>query len=366
MIVGCDSGEGPISINRLTHAAETWWWPRITDGLLQVELESQGERQPGLDPGGRPDLQPYIKARNCVLGRDRDETVAVTPYNRMLGLGIGAVAVLAIAPDQPAYEALTDAQNVGEDRQGKTPAHRSIAYIRRPGMVVTYRSWNDRSNASAVGVFQADPDIDRHLKLSEPVEHDRWDPHSRRLGRLDSGAKIVKSVEDRNKRYLRDFLKNLQPPPPPPRSGLDWLGRQMGQILTPRNRANPPPPHGERGALSIQTEREPATQAMEGGMVKLKASYSIALKPQNAEQTRSVLIAPKINVLEGDDGAKGEPLVLTVREEDGATAAGIKPEITISLGSDTRRIVTVESELFSADWAVSLHLEATLIEEQAI
>lgn len=362
LIVGCDSSDGDMSVDKIKAAAETWWWPRVTDGDLQVELIDQGVRHPGLDPVNRLDLEPYIKARNCLLGRDRSDSVTMPPFRGSRGYQLGDLALMAITPDHPSFESLTHAQSEGEDRQGKTPAHRTIAYIRQPGMVVTYQSWSLTSTVSAIGVFQAHKDVDRHLKLSEPVEHDRWDQQSRRLLAVESGAEIVGTVQRKCKKNLRDFLKGLQPPPPPPRGGLDWLGKLLGQILTPRDRAPPPAPDGDRGIVSIQTESEPMAIDEGEGMVKLQARYSIGLKPQNEQQRMAVVFSPRLHVLEGDIGTKGGLLTLAVRELNGEAVSGEKPDITVELDPEQRCSITIESEPYAVDWAVSLHIEASASE----
>jgi hypothetical protein len=228
-------------------------------------------------------------------------------------------------------------------------------------MVVTYRAWGMMSPMSAIGVFQADMAVDQHLKLSEPVEHDRWDPHSRRLAALPFGAEIVKAVEDRCKARLRDFLKGLQPPPPPPRNGLDWLGKMLAQILTPRARANPPPPTGDRGDVSIVTQKEPTLIDMGNGNVKLTATYAFSLKAQAEVSERPVEIGFRLNVLEGDDSAKGEQLAvrLSSPSEDFEITEGVEGKARALLRDSEKIIVTAESEEFSSDWSVSIHVEAS-------
>lgn len=366
LIVGCDSAGLPISTSKLAHAAETWWWPRITDGKLDVELMDNGSRHKGLDPLARSDLQPYIKVRNRILSRSLDDSVIIKNFNRIVPLDIGTFGVTAITPEDDAFEALSNAQDEGEDRQGKTPAHRSIAYIRDPGMVVTYRSWGMSAPTSAIGVFQAHHDIDQHLKLSEPVEHDRWDPHSRRLQALAKGSEVVKAVEDRCKKQLRDFLKSLQPPPPPPRAGLDWLGKLLGQILTPRNRTQPPPPTGDRGSVSIQTLVDPSIVPATGGKVRFVASYSIGMKPEHAAGLQRIGISARLQVLEGDSSSRGATLRIAIHDPSGNEVAGLaeEPQITLEVEGEDRAEIHIASEDFSPDWAVGLHLEAEPSEKE--
>lgn len=366
LIVGCDTGGLPISTSKLAHAAETWWWPRITDGRLSVELVENGVRQKGLDPLARSDLEPYIKVRNRILSRSLDEAVTVKTFNRVVPHEVGTLGLVAVTPEDDAFEALSNAQDEGEDRQGKSPAHRSIAYIRDPGMVVTYRSWGMSAPSSAVGVFQAHHDIDQHLKLSEPVEHDRWDPHSRRLQALPKGAEVVKAVEQRCKRELRGFLKSLQPPPPPPRAGLEWLGKLLGQILTPRNRTQPPPPSGDRGAVSIQTLVEPSIVAADHGNVRFVASYSIGMKPEHVDGSQVIDVSARLQVLEGDSSSRGATLRVGIHDAKGKELAslGEHPEILLEVEGEDRTTIHVASEPFSPDWAVGLHLEAAPREKE--
>lgn len=366
LIVGSDSSEGTVSLEKIKSAAETWWWPRITDGNLQLELIEQDVRHPGVDPVSRLDLEPYIKIRNCLMERDRSDLVTIPAFNGTRGHQLGSLALMAIPPDHASFDSLTQAQTAGDDRQGRTPAHRTVAYIRQPGMVVTYQSWSLNSPVSAIGVFQADKDIDRHLKLSEPVEHDRWDPQSRRLSAVDNGAEIVATVQRKCKSNLRVYLKALQPPPPPPKGGLDWLGKLIGQILTPRESGPPPGPDGDRGEVSIQTVSEPATVETGDGLVKLVAAYSIGLKPDAHSEATGVSFAPKLYFLEGDDGSKGELLSIHVTDSAGKTVSGDKSELQVQLHRDARALVTVESVSYPADCAVTLHIEAIAIAAEVV
>jgi hypothetical protein len=359
LVIGCDSADGVLSTEKLKAAAETWWWPRILDDNLDVELFEDGVRQAGLDPAGRADLQPFIRCRNAVLRGHDDETVRFVRFNRKEGRNIGALGLTAVHPDDPAHEALSAVQAEGDDRQGKSPSLQSVAYVRRPGMVVTYRTWTISSGTHAVGSFQASEEIDRYLKLSEPMEHDRWDPHSRRLDRLEHGGTIVATVESTVRRRLGQFLKDLQPPPPPPKAGLHWLGRRLGDILTQRTKSAPPPPDGDRGPVSITTVKRARTVPNGELEQTLEAVYAIALKPDLEVERRTVSCSPRLYVLEGDSGARGDLVMLSV-ELDGDSSSRLESErldLPVDLEIASRRTLTIVSAPFSRDWVVSLHIE---------
>lgn len=363
LVVGCDSADGKLSLLNIRKAAETWWWPRLTDEKLVVEMFDQGVKQPGPDPMGRLDLRPFIQVRRCIREEDRRDEVEIKEFNRFQGKELGTIGAMAIAPDHESYEELLKSEAEGEGLKDKTPAHRSVALIRWPGMVVTYQSWGGAGSTSAVGVFQAHAEIDRHLKLSEPVEHDRWDPHSRRLAAIPDGHDLVGRVLDRCKKFFKSYLRNLQPPPPPPKAGLDWLGRLLGQILSPRDRGQPDHPDGDRGLVSIQTQKEPKIYAgSRPGLVTLKASYSLGLKPAE-ELPRLVKISPKIYVLEGDSAQRGDLLDLKLVHA-GNEFGGEKPELEIEMSPGTRYEIDIESGEYSGDWAVSLHLEADVVNQE--
>jgi len=368
LIIGSDSQEGVLKLDNLQAAAETWWWPRLIDGDLTVELVEQGIRAPGLDPARRADLQPFIRCRTAILRGHDDENVKLRTFNRKHGLSLGLLALTAVQPDQPSWEALNHDSDEFEDRQGKAPAHRTVAYIRRPGMVVTYRAWSISSSLSAVGTFQADDDVDQHLKLSEPMEHDRWDPHSGRLERLPYGHEIVRAIEEGIRRRLRDFLKELQPPPPPPKTGLNWLGKRLGEILTPRTKAAPPGPEGDRGGVSIVTEVRPHFTATDAGnQVRLKATYSISLKPDVDLEEATVSFSPRLAVLEGDNGARGDlvPLDVWRCDDEDSTIHGAEANLEMSITATERQVVEVVSDPFSADWSVAVHIEVSQLAEKA-
>lgn len=367
LIIGCDSREGELTADKLKSAAETWWWPRLIDGNLSVEIVHQGVRTPGVDPAGRVDLQPFIRCRNAISRGHGNDDIAIKSFNKRYGLNLGELALTAVQVEDASYEALSRDTDSYQDLQGKAPAHRSVAYIRDPGMVVTYRAWSMASSMSAVGTFEAHHDVDQHLKLSEPMEHDRWDPQSRRLDRLEHGQAIVKAVEDGVRKRLRDFLKDLQPPPPPPKSGLNWLGRRLGEILTPRTKGTPPPPEGDRGGVSIYTDIKPhIVEAGEDG-VRMEARYSLALKAEVGLEQSHVAFSPRLNVLEGDNGTRGDLIALTVHlDEDEGSADSETPDLPMLLTGNARRVVDVISAPFSPDWAVAIHIEVTPISTEDV
>ncbi|WP_154659417.1 hypothetical protein [Arenimonas composti] len=360
LVVGCDSSEGELSLEKIRKAAETWWWPRLSDDKLVVELVDRSGTQTRPDPMNRLDLRPYIQVRRCIQGHDRREEVALKEFNRLKTLEVGLIGASPITPDHESFEDLSTASESGEGSHGKTPGHRTVALIRRPGMVVAYQSWGGSPTTSAVGVFQAHSDIDRHLKLSEPVEHDRWDPRSHRLASITDGNVVVEKTLKRCKDFFRNYLRGLQPPPPPPKSGLDWLGRLLGQILSPRERGQPEGPGGERGRISIQTILDPRLVAgSKPGLVRLEAKYSLGLKP--GEEGRPVVrIAPRLHVLEGDSSQRGELLDVTIAHAH-QVREGDKPELEVEMAPDVRYEIEIESGDYSSDWAVSLHLEADIV-----
>jgi hypothetical protein len=357
LIVGCDSQEGVITAEKLRRAAETWWWPRLIDGDLTMEIVEHGVRTPGVDPAGRLDLQPFIRCRNAIRRGHGDDDVKLRQFNRKHGLDLGELALTAIGPDHSSCEALNRDVDASDDRQGTAPVHKSVAYIRKPGMVVTYRTWSISSTMSAVGTFEADSAVDRHLKLSEPKEHDRWDPHSRRLDRIANGHAVVKAIEEGIRKRVRDFLKELQPPAPPPKSGLAWLGKRLGEMLAPQGKGNPPHPEGDRGSVSIYTDSKP-TIVFIGDEVRLEARYSIALKPDVELEQAQVTFSPRLNVLEGDVGSRGDLIPITVQLNGDAAVSGIAPDVQLLL-TEERRVIHVISDPFSPDWAVSIHIEVS-------
>lgn len=157
-------------------AVEEWWWPRIIDGELDVEIIAPDGTRYIPRPKSRPDLQPFIATYDIAKGTNPDpkpKQEMKREFNRYNGVALGTCALKVVdlpAEDEPA--------TIPEDRID------TVALVRGLGMVVRYYQDWPSGMPALVGVFVASDELDDALKFSEPMTHDKWDPMSSRLRRV--------------------------------------------------------------------------------------------------------------------------------------------------------------------------------------
>ncbi len=224
-ILGC-----VVDVEEIVRGVEDYWWPLLEDGDLEVEVSDE-DRVLYPRPRSRRHLRPFLQAYDLVLGKaepvpaqDGAPREEVRSFNRFEGRSLGSLALVAVDDD------LED-----EERAGHVDC---VALIRAPRMVVSYwRPLARTSGENVCGVFVADDDVDTILKLSEPGEHDKWDPESERLERRD--AEVVKSILMRIRRRFGEFKRALVPPPPKGDARFTELAKALGAAFRVRGRGTP-------------------------------------------------------------------------------------------------------------------------------
>ena len=152
------------------------WWPRIVDGGLMCELESDYELLPPPEPRDRSDLLPFIRSYTIATttNANENEDELYHPFRRAQGLRLGGCGFVAGDPaDFPAFGRNDD--GVAEYK----PRNNAVALMRSPRMVVKYL--DARGGTDVVGAYVASEGFDPVLRLSEPATHERWSASSSRL-----------------------------------------------------------------------------------------------------------------------------------------------------------------------------------------
>lgn len=229
LIVDC-----PIEIPELKRAVETWWWPRIVDHQLDVRLIDHELKSHPPRLKQRDDLKPFINCYEIVVERDAD--VPGISQRDALRTREG------IKPGVAAYQVLdTSPQDVGDE---ESPFVDSLALIRSLKMVIEYKHYG-RMPVPVAGTFLADAEIDKILRSSEPLTHDRWDPNSaRENGPFERG--VVDSLLGRLKRNFRNFSSRAAPPPPKTSAKATVLESMLGKLFRPR------PKNASKGEGNVQ------------------------------------------------------------------------------------------------------------------
>ncbi len=342
-----------MDLDRLRRAVETWWWPRILDDAVDVELFDGDARVPGPRPRGRPDLEPYLK---CYMAATRNATddVVTKSFNRVHQVEPGDLAITAV---ERAEGGDSDSAEAEESANLNVPAPNRVALVRSPKMVVSYEPLGSERMPSAVGVFVAAQAADSVLKLSEPPAHNKWDPHSHRLARTPVGKDLVEAILKRCKKTIRDYQKELAPPRPKPKERLRWLDRVLGQALSSTGRSPVNPPVGELGDVRIHFPRLVAVPS--NGALRLEADLTLQLKEDVADDVVLVRVRPILYIQEGEHGHKGDHLpgvlstvgagVIKSRDQESC-------ELELTKGAVTS--LSLVSDDYDRDWTVELAVTA--------
>lgn len=332
----------------IVRAIETWWWPRLQDQELDVVVidPSGKERRPA--PTKRPDLEPYRRCWTLVTNRDGrpdTERERVMPFNKLQGKGLGKLALVAVASDDP------DRDEQAEN--GATVPMDRVALVRFPKMVVQYFDPGGRADVHLAGAFGADDDIDDVLRLSEPPEHDKWEATNRRLPTEDD-KDIVRTVVRRIKDNVRKFRREVRPPPPPVPQVADVLSKTLADWFSagPKSRGGT---GSEPAPISIRYDRGPSLAAEdgEGERVRLEARIAVALAEKQATAL-PVRVAFTCSLLEEEQASKDE-VALEVTPPEGVRPYPEKKNVfegQLARGQVWR--FDVRSEPYEADWSVRL------------
>lgn len=329
---------------------EDYWWPRIVEHELQVDVIDQNGNRFAPQPMQRRHLKPFIDAWNVVIqrspptqGQDRRQ------FNKYGDKHMGAVGIVTLEVDEEGRSVLEDDEGEYETRID------SIALIRSPKMVVAYhRGWNP-GRPPVVGAFMASREIDRILKLSEPPAHDKWDRGALRLKGVGDGAEIVKSLHQRIKSRVKEFQKKVRPPEPKRPKKLVQLERELSKWLGSGKKSGPKPDRPET-PISLRwpngvTIRPAGTDALEAfGDV-------VASIDKNEEGLSTLPVIVSFTCLIVEEGsatqASAHPVEVEV-EHDGPVVRGEGPSFRLTLRKESQTRFFVRTAPYDQRWTIKL------------
>jgi hypothetical protein len=321
---------------------EEWWWPRLLDGKLDVEVISADGTREIPRPKARPDLQPFIEAYDIAVGTNpnpiprRELRREFRRIGGFLELGVCGLKVLDAPEEGEGYP-------VAEDRFD------SVALIRVPGMVVRYhRGWRPSTPAIA-GAFVASEQIDDILRLSEPPAHDRWDPTSGRLRDMVH-RKAVPAVLDRIYSLVRELRKNAAPPSPPRTRRLFALERVLANFLVGRGpRA---PVEHPSAPVHLTYVQNPEAVPTNNGKLRVRAEVMIRLKDDIDIQSTKLRLKLRCIVME--DNAEGNRIDYDLRSDAEELTEEETDVYVFPIDQDTPVTFSVISEPYDPLWTIRL------------
>ena len=210
-ILGCTA-----SPTLLQRAVEDWWWPRLFQHTLEVELVDEDTDESSIShprPLRRAELVPFIRCFDAASGdffRNSKELSSPelkpillakpdlddSPSRNANTVPAGRLAMTQLPP------------NIREEEERKDRFVDTMALIRGSRMVVAYRHFGARGLPVAASYVASDA-LDHTLMLSEPITHHDWDPSSARLS--DAGQESVSSLLKRLDRHVRRYQASLLP-----------------------------------------------------------------------------------------------------------------------------------------------------------
>jgi hypothetical protein len=331
-----------LEADELRKGVEEWWWPRLIENRLDVEvITPDGSRQIPR-PRLRPDLRPFIEAYDIAIGRNQNPTPKREMrkvFNRMGGLELGTCALKVL--DMPAEG---EDYPVGDDRVD------SVALIRVPGMVVSYHRRGRPSTPALVGVFVASDQIDDTLKLSEPPAHDRWDPESTRLRNVDDNhRKAVHAVLTRIYDTVRAFRKDASPSPPPRNRRLYTLERELANFLVGRGPRDPI--EHPSAPIHFQYAEDPEPISTNTGQLRARAEFSVRLKDD--AEIESTILRLKVKCVVLEDDTEGDRIGYDLRSETELTEEAAHSYLFL-VEKDSPVTFTIVTHPYDPLWTVRL------------
>lgn len=345
LIVDCS-----VETEELKKSIEEWWWPRLVEDGLDVEIYEQNKRMPPPRPRQRSDLRPFIECYDLSTKRAnvaQPKSQKVADLNRIHNTPLGSYGYMVLPPEALNDDALQDKLNC-------------VALIRSPRMVVSYLEVGATATP-VVGTFVASADVDGHLRLSEPASHDRWDPKSARLDAAkDHAREFVKAIVDRLKVSLKAFARDALPPIPKAEIRPRFLEKLLGNLFRP-----PSKDFGNHGGspsdpISIRFTTQPHTR-VDGDKLRTACVFKVGLDPDFEEPTADVLLDVRCLVAEdeGVDTHDDIPVTLTCADVDYEVVSEHPAVLRIKLDKEIQAQIEAVSTPYDPNWTTQLKVQVS-------
>lgn len=346
--------DSSIDINELRSSIEDWWWPRLCDDNLDIEIIIDGVRESPPRPKIRKDLQPFITCyelanKKAIPLNDTQKVSDLRPRsNKDIKFGLGIHA----------FTSLDEATLEDEKIQSKLG---TVALIRNPHMVVSYEPI--QTDGKAVGTFLADEneEINKILTLAEPPAHDRWDERSSRI-HLDSDREIVHYILARIKENFKIFMRDLAPPTPQGEQRPKLLERLLGSLFKPKPQGFGPV-EGEVDPITIRYVKQPHFEVTNDNNLKVKGSFKVGLNPNFDGETADIQIQIKCLFVEDESIDSSDQVKLNVECSDYEHNFSLTEEypatMKLSLNKQSDVKIEYESDTYDANYTTQITILAS-------
>ncbi len=344
LIVDCG-----VDCEELRASIEDWWWPRLLDDSLGLDIklfEGDNLLQPPR-PRSRPDLKPFIHCFEMAINRSQpsgkeDKAGVMNKWNGDVTPGSYGYCIL----DEKALDDEALQQKAGQ-----------VALIRTPRMVVSYLPVGGSLPLPCVGTFVATPEVDNPLKISEPPSHDKWDHNSARLLELakDDGP-LVKAIIDRLKQGLRKFSYEAAPPASSKDLRLKSLERLLGNLFKPPTKGG-----GGQGypadPIEIKFVGQPHVLA-DGNGLRTAGSFRVALADDADKKQAKVSVEVECLVVEDEGVSREDPIMttLTTTEISHKEDKDKPGRLVFKLDQDIHPVFNFKTDVYRPDWTTRIRV----------
>lgn len=339
------------SINDLRKAIEDWWWPRIYENTLDVELYEDEVLQEPPRPRNRPDLRPFIDCFDLALGitESTKNTQKKFTLKKIENTDIGTLGCSLIQDELAEDENLID-------RLG------TIALIRNKRMVVSYLSARKGDKAVAAYVADSNEYLNNVLKLSEPPTHTQWDPKTQRLNIPEDKSpglakRIVESTLENIKNNFRRFINETQDVETSAQLRPKVLEKLLGNLFRPIETSAGINPDKEVDPISI-TEVEDYFEVV-NEKIRTCTNFIISLSPKAEEKSSKITLTitcqPKT-----DEGTDDFQIPIEVSSENGyfKIVNELPKKIEVNLEEDSKIKFKVVSAEYDSNWTADISINA--------
>lgn len=339
--------DADVDAHSVVRGVEDWWWPRLVENRLDVEIHTANGDTLIPRPRKRADLTPFIDAFDIARSRAEPKAGLQNFFrpNAEQGVQLGTCGVVVV-PQNESGTLVVEPERAN-----------CIALIRSPLMVVAYKPVSE-SVPAVVGVFMAaeNDTIELALKKSEPPAHDRWDPTSTNLrDETGDGMRLINAVLARTKAGVRRFQTSAAPPTPAKQKRLTILERALGGLFKPQGHGGGIPPDAAASPLHLEFTKQPFAEATDEGMLRLRSTFMIRMDDKAEDEEVDLRLRINCPVME-DDNEEGDDLPLEVRWE-GVTALkdAADPSVyTFKLAKGAKAKFSISSQAYDPAWTVRL------------
>lgn len=312
----------------LNKCIERFWWPRLTDHTLTVEL-IENERVTVPNPNAVAALRDQIHLYEVIQKKSaplKDDFVRQVSHN---GRFLGTVALRFV-----------DAAQGSEDDAEAAPG--SIALMRNQRMVIDYYRWSQGPRPDLMGVFVADPGINDDLRRTESLRHDVWSAKATRA--TQAQRDLAKTVLDRIRKEYRTYLNQYTPPVSQDDASLKELKRFFGSLFSTKGKTGPTAKGSQLQIFDKQVTVDPL-----GDKLRLRGSATLRWGGKAPIQVNSGV---SVEIADSDVSNSGDKIPVKVCAA-GLEATGEPPSLALQVEPGEAVRLVFESEAYEADWTAT-------------